>query len=85
MPKPTRTKLTPPQIALEYRVKPQTVLDWIRAGELRAIDVAKPGSRRPRFRIDPADLLAFEQRRLAGPTPKPQRRHRKDPAVVEFF
>jgi hypothetical protein len=41
---------------------------------------------RPRYRIDEADLIAFENRRLASPLPKPSRRRRTKPAdVIEFF
>jgi hypothetical protein len=77
---------TPPEVARRYRVKPDTVIDWIKSGELRAIDVSRPGSQRPRFRIDPADLVAFENKRLAKPQSAPKARRRaKDPQVIEFF
>jgi len=77
--------LTPPQVARRLAVKPGKVLGWIKSGELKAINVAQRPSGRPRWRIDPADLAAFEARRSAGPTPKPVRRRRRNPQVIEFF
>jgi len=81
---PSRT-LTPPQVASRLRVSPEKVIAWIRAGELRAIDVATRGSRRPRYRIDPADLVAFENGRAVVARPAPSRRRRRSPEVIEFF
>jgi len=80
-------KLTPPQIAEQYHVAPETVIGWIRAGELPAIDVSsRPGVGRPRFRIDPADLAMFDARRQVVTPAKPTRRRRKrNPDVIEFF
>jgi hypothetical protein len=81
----TRTKLTPPQVGERLGVSAEKVIGWIRAGELRGMNVAARLGGRPRWRIDLADLLAFEQRRSAVPTaPKPRRRH-KQAAVIEFF
>lgn len=79
-----RTKLTPPEIAERYGVSPDKVLAWIRSGELRAINLATTPGGRPRYRIDLADLLAFEQRRAAQPVARPARR-RQSPDVVEYF
>jgi hypothetical protein len=78
-------KLTPPQVAALWQVKAATVIGWIRSGQLRAVDVSSRGSRRPRYRIDRADLLAFEQARAAVPAPKVQRRRRRPADVIEFF
>lgn len=79
-------KITPPTLARRWGISPDKVLGFIRAGELRAIDVSThAGTGRPRFRIDEADILIFENRRSATPTPKPVRRRRKDPAVIEYF
>jgi len=81
---PSRT-LTPPQVASRLRVSPEKVIAWIRAGELRAIDVATRGSRRPRYRIDPADLAAFESGRAVVAKPATSQRRRRNPEVIEFF
>ena len=86
-----RTMLTPPEIARRWGVSPETVIGWVRSGQLRAVDVSsRPGIGRPRFRIDIADLSAFENRRQVIPRGKngnnPSRRRRRKPAgVVEFF
>jgi hypothetical protein len=61
-------------LAGRWQCKPHVVLDLIDAGELPAIDVSRPGSKRPRWRILPVDLEAFEERRRAKPKQKPQRR-----------
>jgi len=53
--------------------------------ELRAIDVASRGSRRPRYRIDPADLAIFENGRAVATKPAPKRRPRRSPEVIQFF
>ena len=83
---PARTKLTPPEVARRYRISPEKVVGWIRSGELRAIDVSARSSSRPRYRIDPDDLAAFEERRRVVPAPEPGRRRRKhNPNITEYF
>lgn len=81
--KRTRTKLTPPEIAAAYGCKTDKVLAWIRSGELRAVNIAQAANgERPRYRIDPADLEAFESRRATAPQPKPstpRRRNKQEP------
>ncbi len=77
---------SPPEIAERFGVDAHKVLGWIRRGELRALNVATTTGGRPRFRISPADLAAFEASRSAGPPPKISRiRRRRDPQIVEFF
>jgi len=51
----------------------EQVLVLIHSGELRAANLAKPGSQRPRWRIAEADLGRFLLSRLhpASTTPKP--------------
>ena len=66
-----KTKLTPPEIARLWGISVEKVLNFIRSGELRAINAATPGrNRRPRYLIGVADLEDFERRRTVGPTPK---------------
>lgn len=78
--------LSPPDVARRYGVDPGKVLGWIRRGELRAVNVVATVGSRPRFRISPADLAAFEARRAAGPQPKVARKRRpKQPGIEEFF
>ena len=63
-----------PAVAERLVVPLRTVRTWIANGELRAIDVsATPGSKRPRFVVDEADLVAFEERRATAPPPRQRR------------
>ncbi len=76
--------LTPPEVAEQFRVNSTKVLMWICSGELRATNVAASLIGRPRWRISPADLAVFEQRRSAITPPK-SRPRRKAVGVIEFF
>ena len=69
-----------------YGVTEHTVLSWIRGGELVAVNVGRaPGARKPRWRITPESLAAFEAARTAAaPAPRAQRRKRQ-PDVVAFY
>ena len=74
-------------IADALAVKQQTVLGWIKAGDLAACNVGRTATaRKPRWRISQAALDQF----LAGrQTQRPQpatRRRKKDSAdVIQFF
>jgi len=57
--------LTPQQIAKMLLVKLDTVLAWIHRGELRAFNVAKRPSTRPRYRVKVADFQEFQEKRAA--------------------
>jgi excisionase family DNA binding protein len=83
----SRQKLTTRQVAERYSVDPDKVLAWIRAGELAAINVAEKAGGRPRYRIDPADLAAFEARRQVRPQERATRCRRRgaQTGVTEFF
>lgn len=80
-----RTKLTPPMLARRWGVSPSKILAWIRSGELPAINAATNRAGRPRYLIDIADLVIFENRRSAAPTPTPRRRRKKYEDVIQFF
>lgn len=71
---PANVPLTPPQVAAQLGVSPDTVLAWIRSGELLALNVGNPKGKRPRFRVEPGALAEFKRRR--APEPKPVRRRR---------
>jgi hypothetical protein len=78
--------LTPPQLAQRWAVSADKILYWIHSGQLRAVNLALNPGGRPRWRIDPADALAFEQRRSSGsPPPQSARRRKKVSGVIEFF
>ena len=68
-----------------YGVGEHTVLGWIRSGELRAVNVGRRlGAKKPRWRITPEALAAFEL--LRTPTaPPPRTRRKKQAGVIEFY
>jgi len=75
---------SPPQLAKRFGVNAGKVLGWIHSGELRAVNVAEKLTGRARWRISPADLAVFEQRRSAVAPPR-SRPRRKTVGVIEFF
>lgn len=78
--------LTPADVAQRYGVSEDKVAFWIRAGELRAINLATRRTGRPRWKIAPADLVIFESGRAATPVESsPRRRRQQPPGVIEFF
>jgi excisionase family DNA binding protein len=78
--------LTPPQVAKQLGVSADKILGWIRKGELHATNVATGGGGRPRYRISDEELAEFQRtRQNVKPPPKPSRRRKKDPNVIEFF
>jgi hypothetical protein len=77
--------LTVADVARRYRVGPDKVRSWIARGELAAINTAAALCGRPRWVITPAALVAFERRRVGGPLPKPARRRRRPPAVIDYY
>jgi excisionase family DNA binding protein len=82
-----RSWLTPPELASELGVSPDKILYWINSGELRAVNVTKARSGRPRYRIDRPAIEEFKKLR-ANPSPAPKIRRKKfqPPAdVIEFF
>jgi transposase len=68
-----------------YGVTEHTVLGWINRGELRAINVGRrPGAKKPRWRITPEALEAFELARTVAPPP-PRRRGKRPADVIAFY
>ncbi len=86
MPDPThRSKITPAQLAREWGCDVKTVRAWIRSGQLRAIDAAvRPGGR-PRFLIDRADVIAFENARAVQAPGRKPRRRRTPASIIQFI
>jgi excisionase family DNA binding protein len=76
---------TPQQIAERFKVGHATVLEWIRSGELAAVNVARSQGGKPRWRITSDALLAFELLRQPQPRELPQRRRRKQADEVVFY
>ncbi|MCE9562877.1 MAG: helix-turn-helix domain-containing protein [Planctomycetes bacterium] len=70
-----------------FGVTEATILTWIHAGELKAINVGRhPGLKRPRWRVTQAALDAFEEARTPTATPiKSRPRKRAVSGVIEFY
>lgn len=76
---------TPQEVADLLGVSTETVLGWIRRGELVATNVSRNRtSKRPSYRISDSSLEMFEKSRQPEPQTKPQRRKR-DPNVIQFI
>ncbi|HEY0984835.1 helix-turn-helix domain-containing protein [Schlesneria sp.] len=75
---------TPPEIAARYGCKPETVIGWIRSGELKAINLAKRGAMKPRFRVSPDALEAFELARSVVPREPTVKRPPRDLNIKRF-
>ena len=85
MPDAACTYMTPPELARERGVSPTKILALIRAGEIAAVNMATNPGGRPRWRIPPEALEAFDSRRMAQPPVKRHRRRRHRGDVIEFF
>jgi hypothetical protein len=62
-----RKWFTPPEVGKIYGVSVHKILFFIKTGELRAVNLASDLRNRPRWVIDPADLVTFEKKREAIP------------------
>ncbi len=78
--------LTVADVAKRLTIGDEQVLGFIKTGKLRASNVGL-GAKRPRWRIDPADLETFlASRRNSQPAPSIRRNRRKKlSGVIEFF
>lgn len=79
--------LTVADIQKRFGVSEGTVLGWIRGGELAALNVGRsPRSAKPRWRVSPAALAAFEAARTAtAPAPRAVGRAKSVGDVVQFY
>jgi hypothetical protein len=72
-----------------YGVHEDTVLHWIRTGQLKAINVGQsPGAKKPRWRVPQAAVEAFEAARTrvpAEPMRSANRKANRVGDVVEFY
>ena len=73
----------PRELAARWGVCVDKVLNFIRAGELRAFNLASKTSKRPRYRISVAEVERFEQetRAAAAPAQTPPEAPRRRNAV----
>ncbi len=82
--KPVREWITPPMIAAEVGGHPETVIGWIRSGELPAVDFSRRGSLKPRFRVKREDFDAFLRRRSVVAPSKPAPRRKATEQVTQY-
>lgn len=69
-----------------YSVTCNTILAWIRSGELRAVNVGRRiGAGKPRWRITQEALEAFELLRTPSPALPRTRRRKRSAEVIEFY
>lgn len=76
--------LTPPEIAARFCCKPETVIGWIKSGELRALNLARRGAMKSRYRVSPEALELFELARAVVPRPAPARKTKLNMEVKRF-
>src|SRR5262245_29381927 len=81
---PPAAGLTPPELAALLRISVDKVHHWIRSGELGAVDVVAQLGRRPRYRILPHHLAAFEASRRGATGTRPPRRKKRSLAI-DFY
>lgn len=81
-----RSTHTVHELCERYGVSEHTVLQWIRSGELRAVNVGRrPGTKKPRWRITREALEAFELARTPTPSPPRVRRRKRLAEVIKFY
>lgn len=72
-----KTVLTPPEIGEQLATAPETVVGWIRSGQLKGSNLATAD--RPRYVVQPEDLARFLASRQPQPPakrePKPKRKY----------
>lgn len=61
------------ELAERYRVSRETVLAWVAAGTLKALDVSPPNSKRRRLRFSDEQIEEFERQRSTGPVVRQQK------------
>jgi hypothetical protein len=77
---------TPPELAVEWGCTPGKVLNWIRSGELPAVNLATRVGGRPRWVVTLEAKAQFERARANHVPPKPTRRRLENyRPIKEFF
>jgi transposase len=85
MPPEPPSFLTPPAIGKLLGVTPETVIAWIRSGDLNGINVATNLAGRPRYKVAQESLDRFLTRRMTVPRVKPVRREKNYASVKSEF
>jgi hypothetical protein len=73
------------EVARLLRVSPDRVRNWIKNGELSALNTAPARCGRPRFVVLPHHLAEFERRRRVEPATKPAPRRKQAVGMIDFF
>ena len=79
--------LTPKDVAGRYGCNLSKIIYWLKTGQLQGINIAADNGKRPRWRISPEAVAAFEASRSPSPPAAPaprQRRQKRDPSFVEY-
>jgi hypothetical protein len=76
--------LTVSDVARRYRVGEDKVRNWIRNGELLAINTAAALCGKPRWVVSAEALAEFERRRSSAPPAKPPKRRRGN-AIKDYY
>jgi len=77
----TKTLFTPPEIAEQLAVAPETVVGWIKSGQLKGSNLATAA--RPRYVVQPDDLSSFLKSRQPEP-PQPRKPKAKKSGYRRF-
>lgn len=89
MPDILEPRYTPKEVAAAMGVKIDQIILLINSGELAAVNIAKPGALRPRWKIRKSDWEAFEERRKCRrPEKVPKKRKaagKRFEGVREFY
>ena len=75
---------TTADLSRRFRVGEDKIRNWIRSGELTAINTADVKCGRPRYVITAESLERFEKGRQAVTPPKPARRKKKS-ALIDYY
>jgi excisionase family DNA binding protein len=69
-----------------YGVTEGTVLAWIKSGALSALNVGRRlGAKKPRWRVSPEALAAFESARTPAAQPPRGTRRKRQGEVIAFY
>ena len=82
----TAKAMTPMQYAKTLGIDVETVRNWIRSGELAAVNTASSPAKKVRWRITMAAVADFEKRRSNRVKAQPEHRNRaRAPIKVKKF
>jgi transposase len=71
-------------LAKRFRVAADRVRNWIKSGQLKALNTTDTASGRPRYVVTAESVAEFERRRAVTPPPKSARR-KKRTTQIDFY